>query len=179
MLDTAEAPASLDGRVAGQPVQLRYGVAELMPLSGSATVSSTGASSSEVHVYGLSLFLSDHPVDCGSAKLAHDSSILSVVVVGTDQPVITPGEARVLSAPPVPAGDARARLYRLDAQCTSGGEISAQEGRVSIATATDDTVAGDLDLVFPGGERVNGAFELKRCDYGDGPMTTPVVEGCF
>ena len=68
---------------------------------------------------------------------------------------ITPGQGMTVAA----------QFSARDAQCAETEQVDATSGTITLASVSDQSVAGSFDLTFYGGGQLEGSFDAVKCDF--------------
>lgn len=61
-----------------------------------------------------------------------------------------------------------AEFLRFNASCGESTRIRANGGSITVTSLTDSDVGGNIDIVYPNGERVSGPFHASFCGMPNG-----------
>jgi hypothetical protein len=168
-------PTGVSGTVLGQPFQ---------PVDSSGLVLSSDTcsfSGFQARASGLLLGFGSFSGLCAlvtqgqGCSTKANATIVTVLLVranvaGAAPGAVQPGTYAISSATPAPDGQGnitipQALVARTDATCaTPQGTPVATSGTVRI-DAVGARIAGSLDLTFPDGGRVSGAFDVPACGF--------------
>jgi hypothetical protein len=121
-------------------------------------------------VRGLQIFISSKALNCESFTL-NNSVTFDLAVFGTQ---VAPGSYTIIAtAGDTPGvGEANANYNEMDRSCNFPVSEGSVRGTLTL-TEVASTVAGSVDVSFPGGGTVEGNFEAEFC-----PETPTVTSGC-